>query len=287
MLTSVGSAIETPIITIIITIIKKNNTIGTTSTNIFTQYFNSVRLIITQILVRMRFAKICTALAAVTGITSAFQVKDTRSEHNDIVDLDDGAHDAIADRSASDRPFSGTAFLRNRAAAAAKTSGKSKTPKCGTTKKRGELGRRANAELYDDEWWVMMGESCPATLVQAGQTISVMDISGCSGLFFFSGGAGSAGKTSAYHITAGEEASEALAAARSAKAAGTTDYYSVYAASASKIADIEKQVKAVLPSIKEHKTATYALDTKNRDERHRMDNKPGSKDVTLSTYSCD
>ncbi|KAK7735618.1 hypothetical protein SLS53_007358 [Cytospora paraplurivora] len=229
----------------------------------------------------MRFVKIFTALAAVAGITSAFQVKDTRS--NNDVDLDDGAYDDIADRSVSDIPFSGTAFLRNRAAAAAKTSGKSKTPKCGTTKKRGELSRRTDAELYDDEWWVMMGESCPASLVQAGQTISVMDISGCSGLFFFS----SAGKTSAYHITAGQEASEALAAAKSAKAAGTTDYYSIYAASTTKITDIEKQVKSVLPSIKEHKKDTYTLNNKNRYERHRMDNKPGSKDVTLSTYTCD
>lgn len=208
--------------------------------------------------------------------------------NDQLVNHDNGAYDAKLDSFASDIPFTGTAFLRNRATAkktttAGKSTGTRKVPKCGM-QKRGELSRRTNADMLEDnEWWVLESESCPATMVKDGQSIAIMDISGCSGLFFFS----NSGKTSAYHISAGKEASEVVAAVQSAKAAGTTDFYSIYAASPRKIKDIEGMIKSVIRDIKEAGTGTYALNTQDRLQRFKMLNKPGSRAVAVTEYSCE
>lgn len=154
-------------------------------------------------------------------------------------------------------------------------------------KKRRGLSRRTggNAEWYDDEFWIMESEVCPATL-NNGQPLAVMDVSGCTGLFFFTS---DGKKTSAYHITAGKESSEVATAISSAKAAGTTALYSIYAASQSKVSEIEKIIlgSASLSGIKKHETQTYALNMGDRLERWKMANKPGSMTVAVSKYTCE
>ncbi|ROV91180.1 hypothetical protein VSDG_07873 [Cytospora chrysosperma] len=254
----------------------------------------------------MRFVKIFTALAAIAGITTALQDIETRGSH-DLADGDSGAYDAGADGFASDMPYSGTAFLRNRAAPAVKkptssggkttggkttggkttggrtTGGSTSTRSC-RMKKRGKPGDRTrDVELVDREWRVYESGLCPATQVEAGQTITVTDVSGCSGLFFFSDD----GKTSAYHITAGREKFEGRLAARSAKEAKTTDSYSIYAMEQMKIQDIEAAIKLDLPNIKQHETKVYSLDELNSKQRFNMHNVPGTKAVAITTYECE
>lgn len=154
-------------------------------------------------------------------------------------------------------------------------------------KKPRGLSRRAagDAEWFGDEYWILESQVCPATL-NNGEPLAVMDVSGCTGLFFFTS---DGKKTSAYHISAGKEPSEVATAIRSAKAAGTTAFYSIYAASKGKADDIEKIIlaSADLRGIKSHEKKTYPLNVRDRYERWRMENKPGSMTVDVSDYSCE
>lgn len=156
-------------------------------------------------------------------------------------------------------------------------------------KKPRGLSRRAagdNAEWYDDEFWIMESEVCPATH-NKDKPVAVMDVSGCTGLFFFSS---DGKKTSAYHISAGKEASEVATAIRSAKAAGTTAFYSIYAADTTKIDDIEKIIRkpaAGLQGIRAHETKTYPLNPRDWSQRWKMANTPGSMAVKVTDYPCD
>lgn len=127
-----------------------------------------------------------------------------------------------------------------------------------------------------------MGGELPATDVHQGANVAVVDVSGCSGLFFWSQ---TGTEPSAFHLTAGNEKSEAKDAAKAAIKAGTTAYAFVEAPTVRKADQIKEAVWKKIPDIPidEH---IYNLNTNDRNERWRFDVSSGSTSVSATRYSC-
>ncbi|KXX83290.1 hypothetical protein MMYC01_200298 [Madurella mycetomatis] len=263
----------------------------------------------------MRFISFVATLVGVATVASAFQDFDT-GNHGDLANRD------ATKRFARDVPWVGSSSLRSRGSPPKNTksgkgpqsnppqSGKSAQgkPQTKTSKSQGKsqakskykpfsqgacpsiqgknIARGDPAQVgYEEDtntFLVLMGGELPATDVDAGARVAVTDVSGCSGLFFWSQ---TGAAPSAFHLTAGREKSQAKEAVNVAIAAGTTYYAFIEAPDSHKAEEIEKAVRKKLPSIPINQHI-YNLNTRDRYERWRFDVSPGSMSVVASRYSC-
>lgn len=159
------------------------------------------------------------------------------------------------------------------------------------TKKSTRIAKRtlesaAETRPSAGDWMLFENEYCLASSVRSGDIVSVVDLSGCSAVYFFN----AAGLPSAFHISAGHEAADGKAAATKVKAAGeTVASVTIGAASDAKFREIRKAIQSVLTALTDAHfiEKAYTLNMNDRHARERFDVTVPSTTVTKSTYSCE
>ena len=164
----------------------------------------------------------------------------------------------------------------------------SKTPPvpkvCG--RRKGALVRRSgfSAAGYDettDTFQVWMGSELLASEVVEGSTVDVLDLSGCSAVFFYDAN----GLPTTFHITAGEETKQVAEAIAIAQREGTTDSVEIWTYGSTKGSTIKSAIKKKLPSISAT-TKTYNYNAGDKKERWSIYITAGRKGATARKYSC-
>lgn len=164
----------------------------------------------------MRFANLITLIATVTSITCALQ--------------DVGARDTLVVKADSQQSSHGSSSVKRHP-------------------RDLRIVPRALSEdkvgMDDGIWHVMESGYLPAKEVKPGQIIQIDDLTGCTALYFFDGH----GKSSAAHLCASEVNTEAVEAAKKAKAEGLTRTVVIGAPSKSTFETAEKLIKSVIEEI--------------------------------------
>lgn len=176
---------------------------------------------------------------------------------------------------------------RNSKTTTSKTSS-SNSKKCASMKSSRSLEKRALDELTSasgGEWALVENDYCLASKVKSGNKVTVADVSGCSGVFFFKAD----GVPSAVHITAGQEAAGGVEAAEKVKADGSTPAsVQIWAQSGTTKGQLIKTAIAkVFPGIDSKITVhPYTLDTKKSNMRWEFSATVPSTTVSPKEYDC-
>lgn len=208
--------------------------------------------------------------------------------------VDENANDLTANRLARGVPSINTAVSQPEARAAGKatpkktsSSGKAPSKGCKAKKRSSRFMPRAlyeskakpvanTLELYEDDYKLVNDPD-----VKKGVDLAVVNVSGCSALFFFRAD----GHPSVFHIFSGNEAADTPKAVALAKSAGNIKSVTVWAPNPTKGELIQAAIEKAIPSFEGHVTPEI-YGSVPTGKRFRFDVTVPEVKVTKSLYEC-